>query len=245
MIAVLLFFLFIAPLYAQVNIETYRGKWGVTGDARLSLNSDVGNVDVVKSEAAGHITINTARGVLLGVFKGGIGFLGGERFANSGVLHLRWTATASPRWRPESFAQADYAKSRRLDNRALVGAGMRYNAYTAEKSAFSLGGALMWELEDLNLVSSDPHPATTEFVRLSSYINLSLQGRIGFATTVYVQPALSDPDDVRVLGAAELSVPIIGPLRQTTALDFRIDSAPPLEVEKKDIKFGTSFGFEF
>ena len=245
MVAALLLLLFLAPLHAQVNIETYRGKRGVTGAARLALSSDVGNIDVVKGEGSGHITVNTARGVLLGVCKGGVGFLGGERFANSGVLHLRWTATASPRWQPEFFAQTDYAKSRRLDNRALVGTGMRYNAYAAEKSALSLGAALLWELEDLNLAPGDPHPATTQLMRLSSYINLSLQGRVGFATTAYVQPALSDLSDVRLLGTTELTTPIVGPLRQTTTLDFRIDSAPPRGVEKKDIKFGTSFGVEF
>jgi len=245
MVAVLLLLLFLTPLHAQVNIETYRGKRGVTGEARFSLSSDVGNVDVFKGDGAGHITVNTAHGVLLGVCKGAAGFLGGERFTNSGVLHLRWTATASPRWRPEFFAQADYAKSRRLESRALFGAGVRYNAYTAEKSAFSLGTALMWESEDLNLAPGEQHPAATELMRSSSYINLSLQGRVGFATTAYVQPALSAPGDVRVLGTAELKTPIIGPLRQTTAVDFRVDSAPPRGVEKKDIRFGTSFGVEF
>ena len=80
---------------------------------------------------------------------------------------------------------------------------------------------------------------------MSSYINLSLQGRVGFATTAYVQTALSDLSDVRLLGTTELTTPIVGPLRQTTTLDFRIDSAPPQGVEKKDIKFGTSFGVEF
>ena len=117
MVAVLLLLLFLTPLHAQVNIETYRGKRGVTGEARFSLSSDVGNVDVFKGDGAGHITVNTAHGVLLGVCKGAAGFLGGERFTNSGVLRLRWTATASPRWRPEFFAQADYAKSRRLESR--------------------------------------------------------------------------------------------------------------------------------
>ena len=85
------------PLMAQVNIEHYRGKEGVTGGARLSLHSNIGNVDVVKSDGAGNLTVNTATGTYLAVFKGGIGFLGGKRFANSGVLHLRYTHTNNAR----------------------------------------------------------------------------------------------------------------------------------------------------
>jgi hypothetical protein len=245
MVVALLLLALTAPLQAQVNIETYRGRQGITGGARFSLSSDLGNVDVVNSDGAGYITVNAKNSVFLGVFKGGVGFLGGKSFANSGVLHLRWTFVANPRYQPELFAQADYAKPRRLDDRALAGAGLRFNAYEAEKSSLSFGSALMWEHEGLDLVPGDQHPATTDLVRWSTYVNLSLQGKIGFATTAYVQPALSDPGDVRVLGTAELSTPIIGPLRQTTSVDFRIDSAPPQGVEKEDFKFGTSFGVVF
>ena len=245
MVVVLLILLFSASLQAQVNIETYRGKRGVTGGARFSLSSDLGNVDVVNSAGAGHITVNTSKGAFLGVFKGGVGFLGGKRFANNGVLHLRWTYTASPRYQPELFAQVDYAKARRLDERTLAGAGLRFNVYAGERSTFSLGNALMWEHEGLDLVPGDRHPSSTALVRLSTYVNLSIQGQVGFSTTAYAQPALSDPGDVRILGTVELSTPIIGPLRQTTSVDFRIDSEPPQGVDKEDVKFGTSFGLKF
>jgi len=245
MVVALLFLLLVSSLQAQVNIEHYRGKMGITGGARVSLSSDLGNVDVVNCDGAGNITVNTDKGVFLGVFKGGVGVLGGERFANSGVLHLRWTLTAHPRYQPEIFAQGDYAKSRRLDNRMLAGAGLRLNAYKAEDSTLSFGSALMWERENLDLLPADRHAVSTELVRWSNYINLSFDGRIDFATTAYVQTALSDSGDMRLLGSAELSTPIIGPLHQTTSLDFRIDSEPPLDVEKQDFKFGASFGLKF
>lgn len=245
MVVALLMLLFIAPVQAQVNIENYRGKQGLTGSARFSLSSDLGNVDVVNSAGAGHITINTSNSVFLGVFKGGVGFLGGKRFANSGVLHLRWTLVVDPRYQPEIFAQGDYAKPRRLDSRTLVGAGLRFNAYAAEQFSFSLGSALMWERESLDLLPMDRHPASTELARWSNYINLAFDGKIDFSTTAYIQPDLADFGDMRILGTAELHTPIVGPLHQTTSVDFRIDSKPPAGVEKADLKFGTSFGFKF
>ena len=104
---------------------------------------------------------------------------------------------------------------------------------------------MMRERETLNLLPTDRHTASTELTRWSNYINLSFNGRIDFATTAYIQPAFGDMGDMRILGTAELVTPIIGPLQQTTSVNFRIDSAPPLGVEKEDFKLGTSFGLKF
>lgn len=233
------------PLLAQVNIEHYRGKEGVTGGARLSLQSDIGNVDVVKSDGAGNVTVNTATGTYLAVFKGGIGFLGGKRFANSGVLHLRYTHAQNARWQPETFVQGDYAKSRRLNRRLLWGAGMR-RVWRADKAmAFYLGSSLMWERENLNLLAGDIHAANTSVWRSSTYLNAHFNRRIQLSLTAYYQFALDDVEDVRLLGTSELTTPLVGPLSQTTAIDFRSDSDPPQGVKKTDVKLSTSFGVKF
>ncbi len=233
------------PLWAQVNIEHYRGKEGVTGGARLSLHSDIGNVDVVKSDGAGNLTVNTKTGTYLAVFKGGVGFLGGKRFANSGVLHVRYTHTSNVHWQPEVFFQGDYAKSRRLDARMLLGAGMRRVWRADKKNAFSLGSSLMWEREHLTLAPDDRHPADTSVLRSSNYVNLLVGQRVSLSITAYYQFALSDPSDVRLLGTSELTTPIWGRLKQTTAVDFRTDSNPPRGVKKTDVKLSTSFGVGF
>ena len=242
---VLLLLLCACQVQAQVNIENYRGKKGMTGDANYSLNSDIGNVDVVNTGGAGNITINTENTTILGVYKGGIGFQGGKRFANNGVLHLRYTWSGYPVYQPEGFFQGDYARSRKLDWRTLVGAGMRFNIRREEKWSFSVGNSIMWEREHLDLSSTDPHPDFTSEVRSSNYINLYLQDRITLSTTAYYQFILTDPGDVRILGTTELTTPIIGPFHQKTSMDFRTDTDPPLGVKKTDVKLSTSFGVKF
>jgi len=241
----LLLLLAAAPLMAQVNIEHYRGKKGVTGGARVSLSTDIGNVDVINSDGAGNLTFNTETGTYLAVFKGGVGFLGGKRFANSGVLHTRYTHKGNPRWQPELYLQGDYAKSRLLDSRFLAGAGLRWIARAGEKFSASLGSALMWERETLDLLSGDQHEDLSSLARSSHYVNIRLSGRVTFSTTAYYQFAISDPGDARILGTSELTTPLVGPLHQTTALDFRTDSDPPLGVKKTDLKLATSFGLKF
>jgi len=230
---------------AQVNIEHYRGKPGVTGAASYSFNSDLGNVDVISSDGAGNITINRVHGTILGVFSGGIGVHGGKRFANSGVLHLRYTYKRNPIYQPEVFAQSDYAAPRQLDWRTLIGVGLRFNSTAAEQFALSLGTAMMWEREGLDLAPGDPHPDDTSVVRSSSYVNLHFDREVLFSTTAYLQPAVKDPGDLRLLGVVQLTTPVLRRLNQTTGVKFRVDSDPPAGVKKSDVKVSTSFGLEF
>ena len=51
--AVAMLLLGATPSVAQVNIEAFRGKAGLSGAARFSMSSDFGNVDVVRSDGAG------------------------------------------------------------------------------------------------------------------------------------------------------------------------------------------------
>ena len=187
------------------------------------------------------MTVNTQTGTYLTIFKGGFGFLGGKRFANSGVLHMRYTHTSNARWQPEIFAQGDYAKSRRLDQRTLLGAGLRRIWSSEEEVIFSLGSSLMWEREALSLRVGDPHPSRASVGRSSTYVNMHIRRRLGFAVTAYYQFDLADPSDVRLLGTGELTTPLWGPLKQTTTVDFRTDSSPPLCVEETDAKLSERF----
>ena len=111
----------IGSSWAQVNIESFRSEEKLSGDFKLSFNSDIGNVDAVQGDAAANVTMQTDAAVYMLVLEGGMGFLGGRRFANSGVLHLRYSLKRSKVWQPEFFLQGDYAKSRRLDGRFLAG----------------------------------------------------------------------------------------------------------------------------
>lgn len=103
----------------------------------------------------------------------------------------------------------------------------------------------MWERETLNLLAGDTHPANTSVWRLSNYLNAQFKRRIELSLTAYYQFALDDVQDARLLGTGELTTPLVGPLSQTTAIDFRSDSDPPQGVKKTDIKLSTSFGVKF
>ena len=244
MVVALLSLLVLAcQVQAQVNIEHYRGQEGITGGASYSFNTDLGNVDVVNSGGAGNITFNTRNSTILSVFEGGVGFLRGKRYANNGVFHMRYTWKKHPVYQPEGFIQGDYNRARKLEWRTLIGGGLRFVVRSREHYGFSFGNSLMWEREYLDLPGDDPHPDFTSVLRSSNYINLHLKSRVTFSLTAYYQFKLADPGDVRILGTAELTTPIIGPLNQTTSLNFRTDTQPPQDVKKTDVKLSSSLGF--
>jgi len=242
---ILALLLMFSESWAQVNIESFRSEDKLNGDVMLSLSSNIGNVDAIQGDGAGNITLHTDAAVYLAVVKGGMGFLGGRRFANSGVAHLRYSLKRSHVWQPEFFVQADYAKSRRLDGRFLAGGGMRWVLSDENSVHAAVGSALMWEHEAIDTQIGDSHPSRTSQLRCSNYVNMKINGRATFSTTVYYQFAVSSWKDIRLLGSGELSTPILGNIKQTTTLNFRIDSKPPMAVKTSDIKLATSFGISF
>jgi hypothetical protein len=84
-------------------------------------------------------------------------------------------------------------------------AGLRFNLANRENASLSVGNALMWEREGLDLDVGDPHMDETSVLRSSSYINLHYDKRVLISMTSYAQFAVDDPGDLRLLGIAQLT----------------------------------------
>ena len=230
---------------AQVNIEKYRGRPGVTGKVDVQFGGAAGNSEFFDGGATANVTLNTTDYTLLLVGRGLLGFASGERFDNQGLAHLRFTWTRRRRFQPEIFSQSDYARPRRLVARVLFGGGVRSLLATGENVHLSLGNSLMWEREELDLESAARHPDSESVVRSSNYLNLQFDKGVELQMAGYYQFSLRDVADARVLGQLEITSHIVGPLEQTTALRLRVDTDPPDGVEKSDLHVGTSFGLNF
>ena len=81
------------------------------------------------------------------------------------------------------------------------------------------------------------HPAETQGLRWSSYVNvrLLLTEKTTFVNTIYVQPLLADFGDVRVLDEAALAVAITRHVTLRATFNLRYDSGPPDDVEPLDL----------
>ena len=230
---------------AQVNIELYRGKPGVTGNIGLQVGGARGNSDFFTGGGAANVTFNTRKYSLLLVGNGLLGFSGGKRFSNQGLAHIRFTWTKPSRFQPEGFLQLNYVRPRKLTFRALAGAGLRTVVHDSTSWSFSLGNSLMWEREHLDLLPADRHPDRTSVIRSSNYVNLQLRNKALITLTGYYQFMVEDPGDSRILGNLQITTEVVGPLQQTTTLRYRRDSKPPEGVKKNDLRLGTSFDLKF
>jgi hypothetical protein len=233
------------PTDAQVNVELYRKSAGVQGDVGLHVGGASGNSDFFTGGGSANITYTTSAYSMLVVGDGLLGFRDGESFSNEGLLHLRYTWVKPPRFQPETFGQIDYARSRQLTFRSLIGAGLRTVLFDDKTYSFAVGNSLMWERERLDLPITDPHPTLTSDIRSSNYVNFQIRGKATITLTGYVQFIPNETRDVRVLGNLQIASRVTGPLQQVTTIRYRRDSRPPMGIHKNDITIGTSFALKF
>jgi hypothetical protein len=238
-----------ASVHAQVNIESLRREdppEGLSGSLGGDLNITTGNVDFVSINA--NARLNRVRGTLteLLIGQGGLGFLGRNRFATSGLLHYRQTYRLASWIGPEWYAQADYDRSLLLDLRALIGSGARFDFARGTWGRFGAGLSLMLEHERFALPEAAVHPSTTTEIRNSTFVTLRIVPgqQLVVSSTTYLQPALGDPTgDLRVLENLRIATALTERLQLTVTFDMRYDSEPPDGVSSLDTR--TRMGVTF
>lgn len=233
------------PTSAQVNIEQYRAANGISGNIGLSLGGASGNSDFFTGGGAANITIAKPTHTILLLGDGLLGFRGGETFSNQGLAHVRYTWTKPPRFQPEAFIQADYARPRELVFRFLIGGGIRTLMFENNTYTFTFGNGFMFEHERLNLIPGDTHPARTSVIRSNNYANFHIRKKATITLTGYYQFIPNNAKDFRLLAILQIASRVAGPLQQVTTIRYRRDSRPPLSVKKNDFTIGTSFALSF
>jgi hypothetical protein len=231
--------------HAQVNIEQYRAANGISGNIGLSLGGASGNSDFFTGGGAANVTIAKPTYSVLLLGDGLLGFRGGETFSNQGLAHVRYTWTKPPRFQPEAFTQADYARPRELTFRYLIGGGIRTLLFEDKTYTLTLGNGLMFEHERLNLIAGDTHPAHTSVIRANNYANIQIRKKATITITAYYQFIPNNAKDFRFLLNTQIASRVAGPLQQVSTIRYRRDSRPPLSVKKNDFTIGTSFALSF
>ena len=232
------------PGAAQVNVEALRPDDpppGVSGSLSGDLTVQTGNTDFVRIGIEGRRYHVTEGSTTLVVGHGGIGFLGRNRFASSGLFHYRRTYGMTDWLAPEWYGQANYDRSRSLSFRALAGAGVRSPGARTDWGHVGGGTGLMLEHERLSLPDTASHPRHTTVVRSSSFATLRVvtAGELVVTSTTYIQPQVDEPGDVRVLEDLALATPVTERLALTVSFDLRYDSRPPDDVASLDTRLRT------
>lgn len=182
--------------------------------------------------------------IWLGVIRGEYTFAEGERIVSRVMEHLRYRNQLTDVVAGEAFAQHEYDEFRRLQLRALVGAGPRVTLWSTDTAGLVFGAAMMLEHERLRRNEEPDAGQTATDLRLSSYLlgRVNLMENIDLIETFYAQPRVTRPSDIRLLN--ETLFTLKPNERVTVGIGFTLiyDSAPPAAVPPLDTQLRTTVG---
>lgn len=229
---------------AQAQIVNVQGalarppaKDGTTGQVELKLNWREGNNPLFDLGGAGTVVVRRGRVLGLALARGEYGTSSGLTLTKKSFEHVRTRVELDCRWRWEAFAQHEYDQFRRLSLRALAGTGPAFQLIDGKSSTMLAGAAYLYEYERL-----DTRPGTLDagerrtVSRGSVYVtgHEDLPTGIAIVETLYVQPRLDHPGDVRVLGELALVSKLSSQIALKNSLNVAYDRTPPDGIKRYD-----------
>jgi hypothetical protein len=228
-----------------VNTESLRKRIKVTGYSLIlegSLTGDTGNTEGIA--VGGGIGGGWAKDphLVFAYARGDYAKYNGVASVDKTFAHARYNYEFEPWSWGEVFAQAQSDAFQRLDLRNLFGIGPRFRIFhaLAEKDLdVFVGTAYMLERDAITAEVGATGPQNQSIQvwhRWSNYVTVSWQidERAMLATTLYVQPAITDFRDVRLLSDTLLTFKVTKVLAAGISGSVRYDSEPPSGVLTTD-----------
>ncbi len=241
--------LFASGAHAIVNMEdlhTGEPQEGFSGQVELSLNNSSGNTDKQAYSLGSRLQWHQAQLTNYLLLSGSYAESNGVKDTEKGFLHARHMHGLSPLVTAEAYAQTEYDKFARLEFRGLLGGGARFTLLPrAQKGEAYLGLGAYYSEERIDENFADGGSET--LWRANSYLVLKYQAsdNTTLISTTYYQPAVKETGDYRAMEQAAMKVKISDMLSLVIAVDYRLDSRPPISVEKEDVNYSTSLSLEF
>lgn len=243
-LAIMLLLLLAAQASAQVNTEALRlsrRESGLSGNISVSFSIDLGNSNLTEFEMNPDLVWRGGRHRVFSINELTSISTDSGSILNKGFSHLRYNFDPTRKYIPELFLQAQYDHSRKLSQRYLAGGGLRIVAVRAQNFFLAFGITGMYEREELSTGE------ITNIARASDYVSVKMKKKdlLTYSFTLYVQPAISDIEDVRILFGSELSVAISKRLSLKTELEYLHDSKPPEDTKQYDLSIDNGLRFSF
>jgi len=231
-----------ASVYSQVNIENKRLgliEPGISGSIDLSYSIARGNSELTEIGIGPNLIWRTWKHQIFMLNNLTRVSSNGGSIINKGFSHFRYNYDITKKYIYELFIQAQYDRSRDLEQRYLAGSGIRIITINREKFKMANGITGMYEYEELS------SGEISKLIRGSFYmtLNFSNSDNISLTNTIYMQPSVENMDDYRVLNEGQVKVKITGHFSLTTSIQYRYDSKPPEGIENYDL--GIKNGLEF
>ncbi len=240
------------PVSAQINIftgETMKQMQHTTGwynNIDLDLTYRTGNTELLTLQTRYRTDYLTPlyHGFVIGSIQ--YGREDDSFFTNKGMAHGRIIRSLANHIMVESFGQKQFNESIQLNDRNLVGGGIRF-AILPSISNYNLyiGIGTMWEHEDIN--DSDVGEITTYIIRSTNYVNWTVQfnQRLSTSATGYYQVHVRRLVDYRILFEGSIKFNVTNTLSFPLKINFRYDNEPPTGIRKHDMEIFNGLSYTF
>ena len=195
--------LFLSSLYSQVNTESLRRENSIPGvhhNMALDFSYYSGNSEIIQlmgSYRMDYLSNSNWYGFLKGQYNRAFE-KDKEDFSNKGFIHLRAAKPILEHTDIEGFIQKEANHFIDLENRELLGAGLRINQFRN----LYWGIGIMHEMEKYNKI-----PQEQSFVKSTNYINykINILQTAELQNVIYYQFKLGYPGDYRILWNGNLT----------------------------------------
>ena len=163
-----------------------------------------------------------------------------KNLQNSWFLHGRFNYKFNALLRLEAFIQGQYNELLVVEQRNLVGLGLRVKWMDKENFTGYTGNSYLYEMEH-----SDEAGTTEYNHRNSTYLSLSYfpkSNRFSLANTLYYQPLYEDFSDYRILEQFRLDVPLSSWFKVFALFNYYLDSDTPLGSREYTSNFNFGIG---
>jgi hypothetical protein len=210
---------------------------GITAQLEVKLNWREGNNPLFDVGGAGTVLVRRGRILGLALARGEYGVSRGLTLIQKIFEHVRVRVELDERWRWEVFGQHEYDEFRRLALRALTGTGPVLQVVDTKPVAVLVGASYMLEHERLDERAGTADAGTrTTAHRASFYVTgrESVGTGVTIIETVYAQPRIDEPDDLRLLGEFAVLAKLSERVSLKNSLTVAYDRTPPDGVKGYD-----------
>ena len=163
---------------------------------------------------------------------------GKEDFSNQGFVHLRTAKPIMAQTDIEGFIQKETNHFINLENRELLGSGLRINQF--EDLYWGIG--IMHEKEKYN-----NNPQEQNFIKSTNHINykVNILNKVDLENVMYYQFKLENPEDYRILWVGNLTIKASKGISFHTNVLYRFDKSIINPDGDNYFEISNGFGFHF
>jgi hypothetical protein len=246
----LLFLLIISNFvgYAQiVNIESLRvhqDSLGFSGQEQLSFSLVKNTQRLLQFNNNLALQYRQARHLYFLVSDANLSIGDSDSFENNSYFHFRYSYFLSERLQWENFAQYQSNFLLRIQDRVLIGSGLRYLYVKQENSQLAIGTSVMYEWD--NELNRDQN---NEAIRGNVYASAAFRkkDRYTFGAIFYYQPNLGHWEDFRFSGQTQFAFKLWKGLQFSVTASANYDAFPVVDpaIPKLTYKLTNGLAYRF